>query len=207
VSLPNDEKSAMIAAKRALRQAARARRRGLAERLGKTAGAAALQHLLASGWLEAGAAISAYWPMPEEFDVRPILHELCRRGHPCVLPAVAAKGSPLRFRLWRPDSALIFEGFGVLTPPPGTPERRPDLLLVPLLAVDAEGYRLGYGGGYYDRTLEALRADGGPRPLAVGIAFAGQEVPSVPHGPRDRRLDALLSETGARDLPREGRAR
>jgi len=188
----------LVQAKRALRQTAREHRQALAERLGLDAGPAALAHLLASGWLAPGAIVSAYWPMPGEFDVRPILHALSRRGHPCVLPIVVAKGRALAFRVWRPDSPLIFEGFGVLTPPPSAPERRPDLLLIPLLAFDAAGYRLGYGGGYYDRTLEMLRADGRRRPLAVGIAFSGQEVAAVPHGPRDRRLDALLTEAGVR---------
>jgi 5-formyltetrahydrofolate cyclo-ligase len=196
----------LVQAKRALRKSAHQNRQALAERLGATAGPAALEHLLASRWLAPGATVSAYWPMPGEFDVRPILHALSRRGHPCVLPVVVTKGQALAFRVWRPDSVLVFEGFGVLTPPASAPERRPDLLLVPLLAFDAAGFRLGYGGGYYDRTLEMLRADGRPRPLAVGIAFSGQEVAAVPHGPRDQRLDALASEAGLRSFAAEGRA-
>jgi 5-formyltetrahydrofolate cyclo-ligase len=192
------ENAEILAAKREMRGQARARRRELEAAHGDGAAAAALAGLLSSGWLAPGAAVSAYWTLPGEFDVRPLLEELYRRGHPCLLPAVVAKGEPLAFRRWRPGMALVGEGLGVEAPPAGTEERRPDLLLVPLLAFDAEGYRLGYGGGYYDRTLAALRADGRGSPLAVGIAFSGQEVPAVPHLPRDRKLDALLSEAGAR---------
>lgn len=187
----------LIAAKRTLREAARARRQALAA-AGAGAGAAALAHLLASGWLEGRARVSAYWPMGEEFDCRPILEALDRRGHACLLPTVAGRRRPLVFRRWRPGAPLLEEGFGVLRPDDTAPVERPDLLLVPLLAFDPDGYRLGYGGGYYDLSLRVLRTDGGPRPLAVGLAFAGQEVEAVPHGPGDERLDAMLSEAGTR---------
>lgn len=186
-------------AKRELRRAARAARKRLVERVDRAALArSALRHLIESGWLEAGAAVSAFWPMAEEFDTRPILHGLHERGHVCLLPAVAARGQPLLFRRWRPDTVLVEEGFGVLTPDASAPAMRPDLLLVPLLAFDADGDRLGYGGGYYDRSLAALRADGAPRPRAIGLAFAAQEVPAVPHGPGDERLDGIVTEAGTR---------
>jgi len=186
-----------VAAKRALRDAAKVRRARLAERASGAA-EAALRHLEASGWLDGRSSVSAYWPMGDELDCRPILRALDKRGHICLLPAVLGRRRPLEFRHWRPGARLVAEGFGVQRPDDAAPKGRPDLLLVPLLAFDGDGWRLGYGGGYYDLTLAGLRADGGPRPLAVGFAFAGQEVDRVPHGTGDERLDAVLTEAGTR---------
>lgn len=189
----------LIQAKRAMRLTARERRRRLTESVDRhRAAEAALAHLLASGWLAGRCAVAAYWAMAEEFETQAILRALHARGHLCLLPCVAGRGEPLAFRLWRPETVLVAEGFGVLAPGPEAEEARPQLLLVPLLAFDAAGYRLGYGGGYYDRTLNALRRDGGARPLAVGLAFQGQEVDSVPRGPGDARLDGIVTEAGAR---------
>ena len=184
-------------AKRTMRTEAIARRRGIAAGIRADAPRSALAHLCAQVPFAGDAAISAYWPFPDEFDPRDILRELHRDGHLCLLPVVRGRRTPLIFRRWRPGDILASGPFGTSTPSEGEPEGRPDLLLVPLLAFDRHGFRLGYGGGYYDRTLLRLRSDGGRRPLAVGLGFAAQEVDRVPRGPRDAALDWILTEVEA----------
>jgi 5-formyltetrahydrofolate cyclo-ligase len=148
--------------------------------------------------LAADAVVSAYWPMGEELDVRPLLDALHARGRICALPVVARRRSPLIFRRWRPGDRLEAGVLGIRTPTADAPSLEPDVLIVPLLAFDARGYRLGYGGGYYDRSLAALRA--AKKILAVGVAFAVQEMPNVPHGPGDERLDWIVTELAARRI-------
>lgn len=112
---------------------------------------------------------------------------------PVGVPVITGAGQPLRFRAWSPSAAMIPGPFGAAIPATGA-WITPQVLIVPLLAYDARGFRLGYGGGFYDRTLEALRAHG---PItAIGFAFAAQEVPEVPTEPTDQRLDAIITETG-----------
>jgi len=136
-----------------------------------------------------GAVVAGFWPLAAEIDVRPLLLALQDRGHPIVLPVTPARGHPLSFRLWRPGDVLETERFGTIRPT-GEP-RTPDFLLVPLLAFDRTGGRLGYGAGYYDRTLAGL-----PGRFTLGCAFAEQEVDSVPVGPYDRRLNAVATDRG-----------
>ena len=136
--------------------------------------------------------VSGYWPMAGEIDVRPLMTRLVELGFACALPVVAAPGRPLDFRRWRPGQDLIEGPFGTRHPEPGEPELRPDIVLAPLLAFDDLGTRLGWGGGYYDRTLKAL-GHRGPV-LAVGVAFAAQRVDAVPHAPHDRRMDWIVTE-------------
>lgn len=142
--------------------------------------------------LQAEAACSVWWPMGEELDVRPLLARLHFAGHPVGLPVVAGRARPLVFRRWRPQDALVPGGFGTSIPSEDKPEIDPRVLFVPLLAFDRAGYRVGYGGGFYDRTLEALRAKG-PR-LAVGLAFAAQEMESIPRDGHDQKLDWIVTE-------------
>ncbi|MCK6452254.1 MAG: 5-formyltetrahydrofolate cyclo-ligase [Alphaproteobacteria bacterium] len=143
-----------------------------------------------------GAVVSAFWPMGDEIDVRPLLERLDALGYRCSLPVTVGRGKPLVFRRWSPGLALVPGGFGTSVPPEDQPLATPDLLIVPLLAFDRQGYRLGYGGGFYDRTLEALRAAGRPH-LAVGVGYAGQEVARVPHHEGDQRLDWVVTERDA----------
>jgi 5-formyltetrahydrofolate cyclo-ligase len=183
-------------AKRALRALATERRRQLAAEVGPAAaGAAAADHFLAAFKPKPRTVISGYWPLEGEFDPRPLMERLLERGHPIGLPVVIGRDQPLQFRDWRPGIALVPGPFRVATPPPDAPLLEPRILLVPMLAFDREGYRLGYGGGFYDRTLEQLRARAGA--LAVGTAFDGQEVAHVPHADFDQPLDWIVTERRA----------
>ena len=142
-----------------------------------------------------GAVVSGFWPFGPEIDVRPILYHLDAAGHPIALPVVVRRGLPLLFRSWRPGQALVAGSFGVPRPDKDQPERTPRVLIVPLLAFDRAGYRLGYGGGFYDRTLAGLRERG--EALAIGVGFATQEAPRVPRDATDARLDWVVTERAA----------
>ena len=139
---------------------------------------------------QAGKVLSGYMPMRTEIDPLPAM--AAHRG-PVGVPVILGKGQALRFREWSPGCRMVEGTFKALIPEEGT-WVEPQVLIVPLLAFDARGYRLGYGGGFYDRTLEGLRARGPV--LAVGFAFAAQEVAEVPIEPTDQRLDAVVTEKG-----------
>jgi 5-formyltetrahydrofolate cyclo-ligase len=142
--------------------------------------------------LNPGDIVSAYWPLRDELDVSRLLAGLHDEGMICALPVVAAKASPLVFRRWRPGDELVSAGFGLAEPSSAAPVLDPRVLLVPLLAVDVAGNRLGYGAGYYDRTLAELRARG---PVAVvGMAFEAQRVAALPVDGYDQPLDWLVTE-------------
>lgn len=149
-------------------------------------------HLLALFRPHAGKVIAGYLPIRTELDPRPAMATLAATS-PVVVPVIPGPECPLLFRRWRPGCALEKGPFGVPVPADGE-DLDPEVLIVPLLAFDQSGYRLGYGGGFYDRTLERLRA---ARPvLAVGFAYAGQRIGAVPVGPTDQPLDALVTEAG-----------
>jgi 5-formyltetrahydrofolate cyclo-ligase len=151
---------------------------------------AACDHLAAALLPFARGAVAAYMPMRTEIDPLPALI-----GHdgPVLMPVVTGPGLRLRFRPWTPASPMADGGFGTRIPATGD-WVEPMVLVVPLLAFDRRGFRLGYGGGFYDRTLAALRAAG---PVtAIGFAFAAQEVPKVPTDATDQRLDLIVTETG-----------
>lgn len=137
----------------------------------------------------AGAAVAGYWPVRGEIDVRPVLHALHARGYPVLLPETPGRGRPLLFRQWWPGVPMVAERFG--TARPDSPPGEPDVLLVPLVAFDARCHRLGYGGGFYDRTIAAR-----PGVRTVGCAYALQEVDAVPVLPHDAALDAVATERG-----------
>lgn len=171
-------------AKRELRQRMLALRAGCDP---AASGAALAERVLAECPPPAGAVVSGFWPIGEEIDIRPLLHRLHERGHTVVLPVTPKRGNPLTFRTWQPGDVLQAERFGTFRPV--GEEAVPDFLLVPLLAFDRRGYRVGYGAGFYDRTLATL-----PRHFALGVAYAVQEVPRVPSGEYDQRLDAVATE-------------
>ncbi|WP_119168611.1 5-formyltetrahydrofolate cyclo-ligase [Algihabitans albus] len=138
--------------------------------------------------------LSAYWPMRDELDPRPLMLALAARAWKLCLPVVERTGAALTFRAWVPGDPLVEARFGTQIPSEGSEVVTPDVLLVPLLAFDRRGYRLGYGGGFYDRTLADLRSR--KTVTAMGLAYAGQEVEAVPTEPTDQRLDALVTERG-----------
>lgn len=131
-------------------------------------------------------AIGCVWPLPGEPDLRELCHRLHAVGRKVLLPETTPKGSALLFRHWAPGCRMLTGRFDTMHPD-GAPGR-PDLLLVPLLAFDRSLNRLGYGGGYYDRTLAALGC------RAIGFAFAWQEVARVPTGPYDAPLDRIVTD-------------
>lgn len=171
---------------------AEARKRALAAREGcdPALGAELARHVLEGGLIAPGARVAGFWPMGPEIDLRPLLHALHARGHAICLPHTTPRGHPLTFRPWTPGAPME-HGRGGTRHPARAEEVAPDALLVPLLAFDRAGRRLGYGGGYYDRTLPLF-----PRATVIGCAFAAQEFPEVPAGPEDVRLPRVATERG-----------
>ena len=155
-----------------------------------------LRHFLDAFTPSPGVAVSGYWPVRGEIDVMPLLTHLHGQGHPCGLPVMVGRTKPLLFREWYPGLEMKEAGFAIPVPGEDAPELVPELLLVPLLAFDGEGYRLGYGGGYYDRTLAALRAGNGKKPVAVGVAYGAQQCDHVPRHDGDQSLDLVVTESG-----------
>ncbi|MDP6602583.1 MAG: 5-formyltetrahydrofolate cyclo-ligase [Rhodospirillales bacterium] len=145
---------------------------------------------------ECRAAFAGYWPKASELDPRPLLVALDGRGYACALPVVVGRRQPLRFRRWSPGMALEPASFGLREPPETASEISPDVILAPLLAFDLGGNRLGYGAGFYDRTLERLRQH--CRVLAVGVAYAFQCVDAVPFGSGDQPLEWVVTDEGVR---------
>lgn len=137
--------------------------------------------------------IAGFSPIRDEIDVWPLLKALHSDRHRIVLPVIINPKQPLIFRDWNPNCDMETDRYGVAFPTHG-PALTPTLILVPLLAFSQRGERLGYGGGYYDRTLQALRSKG--EVFACGVAYAGQEVESLPTDVHDERLDGILTETG-----------
>jgi 5-formyltetrahydrofolate cyclo-ligase len=144
--------------------------------------------------LEGMRCVGAFWPMGYEVDLRPALASLEARGVTIGLPVVVGARRPLSFRRWTPDTPMERAVFDVMIPTEAAAVCVPDALLVPLLAFDRRGHRLGYGAGYYDRTLEAMRAVGSV--LTVGIAYAMQEYTEIPVDGGDQPLDWVLTEQG-----------
>ncbi len=138
-------------------------------------------------------AVAAFcWPIKHEPDVRALLATWAREGARTALPVVVAEGQPLAFRDWTPATPLMPDRYGIPTPTTGE-WLTPELILLPLNGFDAAGFRLGYGGGYFDRTLAALS----PRPLAVGVGFEINRVDSIRPAAHDQRLDWIVTENGA----------
>jgi 5-formyltetrahydrofolate cyclo-ligase len=182
----------------ALAKAALRRSAGAARAAAHADSAAAAEALARHGMVLLGErgfhSVAGYWPMRDEIDPRPLLLALADTGRDVALPAVTAPGEALEFRCWRPGEALVAGPFGTAQPGPQARTVEPDVLLVPLLAYDHRHYRLGYGAGFYDRTLAGLRAR--KRVLAIGVAYSAQRVAEVPVDGWDEALDLVLTEHG-----------
>lgn len=177
-----------------LRERMKAERRAAAEARPDAAVHAA-RHFLSAIDRPEDAVISLYFPIGDELDTEPLAAALFEEKTAVALPVVLRKKAPLIFRLYRPGDALIAGAYGEQVPAETAAEAAPDILVMPLLAFTRTGGRLGYGGGYYDRTLAALREKG--RPLAVGYAYGAQEVDALPLSPLDQPLDWIVTERGA----------
>ena len=161
-----------------------------------TLAAAANRHLEAAVRAAPGRALSAYWPIRTEIDPRPTIHAL-GKTHAIGLPVVNGADLPLTFRRWVPGAEMEAGDFGAEIPT-DVHEVVPEILIVPLAAFTDKGYRLGYGGGFYDRTLEFLRARG---PItAIGFAYEVQCTSSLPLEPTDQPLDIIVTEAGLRQF-------
>ena len=183
--------------KAALRREAMARRDALpaAARKAAAEAIAARNFPLA---IAPGTIVSGFMPLKTEINPLPLLQRLAEAGAQLALPAIAGRGKPLIMRAWRWGEPLDRGQWDIREPKPEAPEVEPDILLVPLLAFDRAGHRIGYGAGYYDMTITRLRAR---KPVtAIGIAFAAQEIPKIPATERDARLDLVLTEREVIDL-------
>lgn len=222
---PVDNEQTVSGAKMALRKSASKRRAILAGEMGQHAAQAVAGHaqLLVRNMQayesQMKPVIALYWPIRSELDPRPLLETLAEMGICTALPitpgsekptgknqqgrpaeTIEAVAGPLDFRLWKPGDALDHGPYNTAQPLASAEACRPGCIILPMLAYDNMGWRLGYGGGYYDRSLAMLRQDQAPL-LAIGLAFAGQRVDAVPHGRYDQMLDAVLTEDGFSPLP------
>lgn len=176
--------------RRTLRREMVAKRAALGDEAHAGLSAGIVGHLLTA--LRAPQVVAFCWPIKHEPDVRAVVAHWEALGARAALPVVVAEAAPLAFRLWTPDTQLAPDRYGIPTPISGD-FIQPDLILLPLNGFDAAGYRLGYGGGYFDRTLAALS----PRPLAVGVGFEVNRLPSIRPESHDQRLDWIVTEAGA----------
>jgi 5-formyltetrahydrofolate cyclo-ligase len=180
--------------KKAMRREAKAGRTAAFARLGRAAAATIAGHGIAFAARPAPAVVSGFLAIGDEIDPVPLMTRLAAEGYRLCLPVMEGKGKPLVFRAWSPGEPLAETVWGIREPLPAAAVLEPDIVLGPLLAFDTEGYRLGYGGGFYDRTLAQLRAR---KPIvSIGIAFDEQKVDSVPRGDYDERLDWILTPSG-----------
>jgi 5-formyltetrahydrofolate cyclo-ligase len=185
--------------KDALRRAMRARRRDLVLQVPDAAERAAA--FLPMGDLPPFKVVAGYHALGAELSPWPVLRRLQAAGARIALPVAPQPHAALVFRAFHPDQPLEPDAARIPSPTDAAEVLIPDLIIAPLIAFDRDGYRLGQGGGYYDRTLEALRAHGGA--FVIGLAYAGQEAPRVPRDDHDQPLDAILTETGYHPIRRD----
>jgi 5-formyltetrahydrofolate cyclo-ligase len=185
--------------KKAMRRTAKQARKEAFSKRGSHAADDIARHGIVFAGKSAPAMVSGFLGIGEEIDPTPLMLRLLGEGYGLCLPVMEGKGKPLLFRSWRPGDPLAETTWGIREPLPEAPAVDPDVILGPLLAFDAEGYRLGYGGGFYDRTLARLRA---LKPIvSIGVAFDEQRVDAVPHVDYDERLDWVLTPTGPLRCP------
>ena len=191
VALPTPDDPALAALKAEARHRARAARLAVPADARAAASARLRRHLL--NWLRdrPGAAVAGFWPLGGEVDLKPLLTSWHAAGGTALLPRMQGPARPLRFLRLTPATVLEIADFNVEEPPDHADEHRPDIVLVPFLAVDADGYRLGYGGGFYDRTLERLGSV-----VAIGVGLDAQRVDKLPRGAHDAPLTHLATESG-----------
>jgi 5-formyltetrahydrofolate cyclo-ligase len=194
--------TALADAKRAARTAA-AVARAAAHQAAPGAARQAAGHALAEIGALRVRCVAGYLPIRTEIDPLPAMLALGGLGYRLCVPVIEGPGRPLRFRAWTPEAELAPGPYGVPVPADGD-WLDPDALLVPLLAYDRRAFRLGYGGGFYDRTIHDLR---GRAPVhAFGFAYAGQRIEAVPHEPTDAPLDGVVTEDGVLRPPLDGAA-
>lgn len=181
------------------RRAERARLAGLREGLGQAGRAQVsdriaghLGRVLTERGVGRGCALSGYWPIKGEPDLRPVLADLHRAGVTIALPVVETRSAPLIFRRWTPETKLVRGDWNIPIPPPEADVLQPDIALAPCLGWTDDCYRLGWGGGYFDRTLAVLT----PCPLTIGIALSAARLPTIYPQPHDIPLDLILTEDG-----------
>lgn len=196
---PNADWPAVNAWRRSMRVELIARREA-ADTADRRAAGAAVNALIEAAFAPPPGGIVAFcWPYRGEVDVRFAVYAFRRRGAVAALPEVAGKGCPLQFRQWWPGAPMA-KGVYDIPYPRDTELRVPDVAFVPMNGFDAQGYRLGYGGGYFDRTLAAQS----PRPVAVGIAFGFARLPSIFPQPHDIAMDFVVTETGVHAVEASG---
>jgi 5-formyltetrahydrofolate cyclo-ligase len=178
------ERTRLVGLRKGLGQAGRAR---VSDTIGGHLG-----RVLAERGVERGCVLSGYWPIKGEPDLRPVLAELHRAGVTIALPVVETRAAPLVFRRWTPETRLVLGDWNILVPPPDAGVVTPNIALAPCLGWDDGCYRLGWGGGYFDRTLAVLS----PRPLTIGIALTAAHLPTIFPQPHDVPLDLILTEDG-----------
>lgn len=190
----NQPESTIALEKRKLRQAMTAKRMQLPQAAMVQAGDAMGRHFADHPILAFAPSFAGYMAMRSEPDISSIFRAMARYHKQMALPCVTPQKT-LVFREWQPGDTLVRHPLGMQEPVADAPEIIPAIVLVPLLAFDSGGGRLGYGGGYYDRTMQALR-EGGMPPLFIGVAYSLQEVEQVPMEPQDGRLDGIMTELG-----------
>lgn len=184
--------------RKAERNRLRAERRALASEQRQCKSAAISDHL--ERFLEdhfEGArnrVLSAYWPIKGEPDLRPLMKKLHAAGVTVALPLVDRKAAPLTFRRWTPETRMVLGDWKIPVPPPNALEVTPEIVLAPLVGWTPDGFRLGYGGGYFDRTLAALS----PRPFTIAIGFEAARLPTIYPQPHDIPMNEVLTEDGVR---------
>jgi 5-formyltetrahydrofolate cyclo-ligase len=151
-------------------------------------------HVLETGVVPKGAIVAGFWPLGSEINIVPLLTGLAARGHQLCLPVTPKRGETLVFHGWRPGDALVEGRFKTMHPQAGHP-MIPDVILTPLLAYTRFGDRLGYGGGYYDRSFAAL-----PEAFRLGCAFSAQQCDDIPRGRDDIKLHAIATERGVKEF-------